>query len=89
MVSVWYHYGITIFSGKLYITHFLLIFSSTNAYMLMYRKKDRSQNAMFMDPKKWPDHIKRLSEKLEEDEEDEIDQRARDKNMCKVGDVFR
>eukprot|EP00794_Sanderia_malayensis_P012688 gene12688-13990_t len=58
--------------------------SSTNAYMLMYRRKDRARKAVFMDPEKWPEHIKAESERMDQEEEDEIRRKAEDRNLCKL-----
>ena len=66
----------------------LLVFSSTNAYMLMYRRKDLTRNEMFTDPTKWPVHIKTSSEKLEEEEEEEINKKVKDRSICKVACLF-
>ena len=52
--------------------------------MLMYRKKDLARNASFDDPSKWPDHLKSLRDQLDLEEDDEINKRAKDRNVCKV-----
>eukprot|EP00795_Rhopilema_esculentum_P005155 gene5155-285_t len=56
--------------------------SSTNAYMLMYRKKDG--NETFDDPTSWPDHIKSLRRGLEREEDNENDRKAKERDVCKV-----
>ncbi|CAH0774521.1 unnamed protein product [Bemisia tabaci] len=42
--------------------------SSTNAYMLMYRQIDKEKNAFAMTADEFPQHIKKLYERLEEKE---------------------
>ncbi|KAA0723763.1 Ubiquitin carboxyl-terminal hydrolase 47 [Triplophysa tibetana] len=58
--------------------------SSTNAYMLMYRLKDPSRNAKFLDVEDFPEHIKRLVHREKESEEQEKRQREIDRNTCKI-----
>ncbi|XP_039605834.1 ubiquitin carboxyl-terminal hydrolase 47 isoform X1 [Polypterus senegalus] len=58
--------------------------SSTNAYMLIYRLKDSSRNAKFMDAQEFPEHIKRLVHKEKEMEEHEKKQREIERNTCKI-----
>ena len=43
---------------------------------------------MFTDPTKWPVHIKTSSEKLEEEEEEEINKKVKDRSICKVACLF-
>uniref|UniRef100_A0A672LSQ4 Ubiquitin carboxyl-terminal hydrolase 47 n=1 Tax=Sinocyclocheilus grahami TaxID=75366 RepID=A0A672LSQ4_SINGR len=65
----------------------LLIFrpnSSTNAYMLMYRLKDPSRNAKFLEVEDFPEHIKRLVQRERESEEQEKRQREIERNTCKI-----
>ena len=62
-----------------------LIFSSTNAYMLMYRRKDTDYNVTFDAPSQWPEHMIELREKLIREEDDEIDRKSKDRDLCKVG----
>ena len=61
-----------------------LIFSSTNAYMLMYRRKDTNYNVTFDAPSQWPEHMIELREKLIQEEDDEIDKKSKDRDLCKV-----
>ncbi|XP_070790219.1 ubiquitin carboxyl-terminal hydrolase 47 isoform X1 [Pituophis catenifer annectens] len=58
--------------------------SSTNAYMLIYRLKDTSRNAKFLEVNEYPEHIKRLVEKEKELEEQEKRQREIERNTCKI-----
>uniref|UniRef100_A0A8C2BUK6 Ubiquitin carboxyl-terminal hydrolase 47 n=1 Tax=Cyprinus carpio TaxID=7962 RepID=A0A8C2BUK6_CYPCA len=58
--------------------------SSTNAYMLMYRLKDPSRNAKFLDVEDFPEHIKRLMQREKESEEQEKRQREIERNTCKI-----
>uniref|UniRef100_A0A8C1UQH5 Ubiquitin carboxyl-terminal hydrolase 47 n=1 Tax=Cyprinus carpio TaxID=7962 RepID=A0A8C1UQH5_CYPCA len=57
---------------------------STNAYMLMYRLKDPSRNAKFLDVEDFPEHIKRLMQREKESEEQEKRQREIERNTCKI-----
>ncbi|XP_036399322.1 ubiquitin carboxyl-terminal hydrolase 47 isoform X2 [Megalops cyprinoides] len=58
--------------------------SSTNAYMLIYRLKDPSRNAKYLDVEDFPEHIKRLVQKEKESEEQEKRQREIERNTCKI-----
>ncbi|XP_034272984.1 ubiquitin carboxyl-terminal hydrolase 47 isoform X3 [Pantherophis guttatus] len=58
--------------------------SSTNAYMLIYRLKDTTRNAKFLEVNEYPEHIKRLVEKEKELEEQEKRQREIERNTCKI-----
>ncbi|KAM8970162.1 ubiquitin carboxyl-terminal hydrolase 47 isoform X3 [Sarcophilus harrisii] len=58
--------------------------SSTNAYMLIYRLKDPSRNAKFLEVKDYPEHIKNLVRKEKELEEQEKKQREIERNTCKI-----
>ncbi|XP_059393729.1 ubiquitin carboxyl-terminal hydrolase 47 isoform X2 [Carassius carassius] len=58
--------------------------SSTNAYMLMYRLKDPSRNAKFLEVEDFPEHIKRLVQREKESEEQEKRQREIERNTCKI-----
>ncbi|XP_070619151.1 ubiquitin carboxyl-terminal hydrolase 47 isoform X5 [Erythrolamprus reginae] len=58
--------------------------SSTNAYMLIYRLKDTTRNAKFLEVSEYPEHIKRLVEKEKELEEQEKRQREIERNTCKI-----
>ncbi|XP_026124247.1 ubiquitin carboxyl-terminal hydrolase 47 isoform X1 [Carassius auratus] len=58
--------------------------SSTNAYMLMYRLKDPSRNAKFLEVEGFPEHIKRLVQREKESEEQEKRQREIERNTCKI-----
>ncbi|XP_015277115.1 PREDICTED: ubiquitin carboxyl-terminal hydrolase 47 isoform X1 [Gekko japonicus] len=58
--------------------------SSTNAYMLIYRLKDPTRNAKFLEVDDYPDHIKRLVQKEKELEEQEKRQREIERNTCKI-----
>uniref|UniRef100_A0A8C2DT02 Ubiquitin carboxyl-terminal hydrolase 47 n=1 Tax=Cyprinus carpio TaxID=7962 RepID=A0A8C2DT02_CYPCA len=58
--------------------------SSTNAYMLMYRLKDPSRNAKFLEVGDFPEHIKRLMQREKESEEQEKRQREIERNTCKI-----
>uniref|UniRef100_A0A672LVM0 Ubiquitin carboxyl-terminal hydrolase 47 n=1 Tax=Sinocyclocheilus grahami TaxID=75366 RepID=A0A672LVM0_SINGR len=57
---------------------------STNAYMLMYRLKDPSRNAKFLEVEDFPEHIKRLVQRERESEEQEKRQREIERNTCKI-----
>ncbi|XP_072516803.1 ubiquitin carboxyl-terminal hydrolase 47 isoform X2 [Salminus brasiliensis] len=58
--------------------------SSTNAYMLIYRLKDPSRNAKYLDVEDFPEHIKRLVQREKESEEQEKRQREIERNTCKI-----
>jgi len=58
--------------------------SSTNAYMLMYRRKDTDYNVTFDAPSQWPEHMIELREKLIREEDDEIDRKSKDRDLCKI-----
>ncbi|KAK7169800.1 hypothetical protein R3I94_000134 [Phoxinus phoxinus] len=58
--------------------------SSTNAYMLMYRLKDPSRNAKFLEVDDFPEHIKKLVQREKESEEQEKRQREIERNTCKI-----
>ncbi|XP_043938661.1 ubiquitin carboxyl-terminal hydrolase 47 [Protopterus annectens] len=58
--------------------------SSTNAYMLMFRLKDPSRNAKFLEVEEFPEHIKRLVRKEKDLEEQEKKQREIERNTCKI-----
>ncbi|XP_036441884.1 ubiquitin carboxyl-terminal hydrolase 47 isoform X4 [Colossoma macropomum] len=58
--------------------------SSTNAYMLIYRLKDSSRNAKYLDVEDFPEHIKRLVQREKESEEQEKRQREIERNTCKI-----
>ncbi|XP_069479744.1 ubiquitin carboxyl-terminal hydrolase 47 isoform X2 [Ambystoma mexicanum] len=58
--------------------------SSTNAYMLIYRLKNSSRNAKFLDVSEYPEHIKRLVQKEKDFEENEKLQREIERNTCKI-----
>ncbi|XP_074086422.1 ubiquitin carboxyl-terminal hydrolase 47 isoform X2 [Macrotis lagotis] len=58
--------------------------SSTNAYMLIYRLKDPSRNAKFLEVNDYPEHIKSLVQKEKELEEQEKRQREIERNTCKI-----
>lgn len=58
--------------------------SSTNAYMLMYRRVDKELNAEPMSPDQFPEHLRELLESMREAEERERLQKEIDRSMCKV-----
>ncbi|XP_038261077.1 ubiquitin carboxyl-terminal hydrolase 47 isoform X2 [Dermochelys coriacea] len=58
--------------------------SSTNAYMLIYRLKDPTRNAKFLEMNEYPEHIKQLVQKERELEEQEKKQREIERNTCKI-----
>ncbi|XP_074853476.1 ubiquitin carboxyl-terminal hydrolase 47 isoform X2 [Carettochelys insculpta] len=58
--------------------------SSTNAYMLIYRLKDPTRNAKFLEVNEYPEHIKQLVQKEKELEEQEKRQREIERNTCKI-----
>ncbi|XP_061100391.1 ubiquitin carboxyl-terminal hydrolase 47 isoform X2 [Conger conger] len=58
--------------------------SSTNAYMLIYRLKDPSRNARYLEVEDFPAHIARLVQKEKESEEQEKRQREIERNTCKI-----
>ncbi|XP_041917263.1 ubiquitin carboxyl-terminal hydrolase 47 isoform X2 [Alosa sapidissima] len=58
--------------------------SSTNAYMLIYRLKDPTRNAKYLDAEDFPEHIKRLVQREKESEEQEKRQREIERNTCKI-----
>ena len=61
----------------------LYIFSSANAYMLMYRQI-RSDNCVFMNEDELPDHVKKLVTKLHDDELKERELKDFKKSICRV-----
>nr|XP_048711799.1 ubiquitin carboxyl-terminal hydrolase 47 isoform X5 [Caretta caretta] len=61
--------------------------SSTNAYMLIYRLKDPTRNAKFLEVNEYPEHIKQLVQKEKELEEQEKKQREIERNTCKIMDI--
>ncbi|XP_075532032.1 ubiquitin carboxyl-terminal hydrolase 47-like isoform X4 [Dermacentor variabilis] len=67
--------------GGYYISSYA---SSTNAYMLMYRRVDKEQNAEPMTPDQFPEHVKVLLESMQEAEERERQQKELDRSMCKI-----
>ncbi|KAM4720713.1 ubiquitin carboxyl-terminal hydrolase 47 isoform 1-T1 [Rhinophrynus dorsalis] len=58
--------------------------SSTNAYMLMYRLKNTTRNAKFLEESEFPEHIKSLVQKEKDQEEHEKRQREIERNTCKL-----
>uniref|UniRef100_A0A8C2DJY2 Ubiquitin carboxyl-terminal hydrolase 47 n=1 Tax=Cyprinus carpio TaxID=7962 RepID=A0A8C2DJY2_CYPCA len=64
--------------------HVSKVSHSTNAYMLMYRLKDPSRNAKFLEVGDFPEHIKRLMQREKESEEQEKRQREIERNTCKI-----
>ncbi|XP_040845044.1 ubiquitin carboxyl-terminal hydrolase 47 isoform X8 [Ochotona curzoniae] len=58
--------------------------SSTNAYMLIYRLKDPTRNAKFLEVDEYPEHIRNLVERERELEEQEKRQREIERNTCKI-----
>ncbi|KAL1007232.1 hypothetical protein UPYG_G00083780 [Umbra pygmaea] len=58
--------------------------SSTNAYMLIYRLKDPSRNAKYLDCDDFPEHIKHLVQREKESEEKEKRQKEIERNTCKI-----
>ncbi|XP_062869247.1 ubiquitin carboxyl-terminal hydrolase 47 isoform X2 [Trichomycterus rosablanca] len=58
--------------------------SSTNAYMLIYRLKDHSRNAKYLDVEDFPEHIKCVVQRERESEEQEKRQREIERNTCKI-----
>ncbi|CAN7994990.1 unnamed protein product, partial [Ixodes hexagonus] len=58
--------------------------SSTNAYMLMYRKVDKESNAEPMTPEEFPEHLKALLKSMQEAEERERQQKELERSMCKI-----
>ncbi|XP_005108001.1 ubiquitin carboxyl-terminal hydrolase 47 [Aplysia californica] len=58
--------------------------SSTSAYMLMYRRIDRTQNAEFIEPEDFPESLKAELRQQKEKEEAERRQREIDKSTCKI-----
>ncbi|XP_067902795.1 ubiquitin carboxyl-terminal hydrolase 47 isoform X3 [Heterodontus francisci] len=58
--------------------------SSTNAYMLIYRQKESTRNAKFLQVHEFPEHIKQLVQKEKETEEQEKRQREIERNTCKI-----
>uniref|UniRef100_A0A8C6ZN19 Ubiquitin carboxyl-terminal hydrolase n=1 Tax=Nothoprocta perdicaria TaxID=30464 RepID=A0A8C6ZN19_NOTPE len=66
------------------VNYFYFFYSSTNAYMLIYRLKDPTRNAKFLEAHEFPEHIKKLVQKERELEEQEKRQREIERNTCKV-----
>ncbi|XP_013394501.1 ubiquitin carboxyl-terminal hydrolase 47 isoform X1 [Lingula anatina] len=57
--------------------------SSTNAYMLMYRKIDKKNNADFIQVSEFPDHLKRELDAIKNKEETDKKMKEMEKSMCK------
>jgi len=58
--------------------------SSTNAYMLMYREINQVNNASFMNPSEFPEHLQRLLERMKEDDENQKIVDEKEKNTCSI-----
>ncbi|XP_013394518.1 ubiquitin carboxyl-terminal hydrolase 47 isoform X3 [Lingula anatina] len=58
--------------------------SSTNAYMLMYRKIDKKNNADFIQVSEFPDHLKRELDAIKNKEETDKKMKEMEKSMCKI-----
>ncbi|XP_069759702.1 ubiquitin carboxyl-terminal hydrolase 47 isoform X4 [Narcine bancroftii] len=58
--------------------------SSTNAYMLIYRQREATRNAKFLEVHDFPKHIERLVQKEKESEEQEKRQKEIERNTCKI-----
>ncbi|KAK3608441.1 hypothetical protein CHS0354_035441 [Potamilus streckersoni] len=58
--------------------------SSTNAYMLMYRKIDKERNACLMKEDEFPEHLKKELQKINDREEAERKQKELEKSTCKI-----
>ncbi|XP_072906042.1 ubiquitin carboxyl-terminal hydrolase 47 isoform X3 [Hemitrygon akajei] len=58
--------------------------SSTNAYMLIYRQKESTRNAKFLEVHDFPKHIEHLVQKEKESEEQEKRQKEIERNTCKI-----
>lgn len=58
--------------------------SSANAYMLMYRKKDKDRNADFIETGDLPEHVKEELRRLNDKEEQDRKQKEIDKSTCKI-----
>ncbi|ESP03988.1 hypothetical protein LOTGIDRAFT_156592, partial [Lottia gigantea] len=57
--------------------------SSTNAYMLMYRQRDKKRNSAFLSPEEFPSSLQEELRRQEEKEEAERKQREIDRCTCK------
>ena len=60
------------------------MFSSTNAYMLMYRRIEPTQRKTFVKQSEWSSSLKDLSKNILQDEHNEYNRREYEKNICKV-----
>ena len=60
------------------------VFSSTNAYMLMYRQVAPERNSMFMELCEMPGHIMDVMNSMKKQEEADRKRRELDRNTCKV-----
>nr|CAB3267563.1 ubiquitin carboxyl-terminal hydrolase 47-like [Phallusia mammillata] len=58
--------------------------SSTNAYMLMYRKIDTTMNSSFLQTDSLPEHIKVLMMREEQEEKTRKLKQEQEKNMCSI-----
>lgn len=58
--------------------------SSTNAYMLMYRQIDPNRNAGFLSEEKFPEHLRNLVKRIQEEEEYEKRAKEIERNTCKI-----
>ncbi|KAK6187315.1 hypothetical protein SNE40_005373 [Patella caerulea] len=58
--------------------------SSTNAYMLMYRQRDKKRNSAFLSPEEFPSVLKDELKRQQVKEEAERRQREIDKSTCKI-----
>lgn len=58
--------------------------SSTNAYMLMYRRIDKERNAKFMRVDQFPVHLQRELKRMQDREDSERRQQEMERNTCKI-----
>lgn len=58
--------------------------SSTNAYMLMYRRIDKERNAKFMRVDQFPVHLQRELKRMQDREDSERRQLEMERNTCKI-----
>ena len=62
--------------------------SSTNAYMLMYRKQRAGSDTQFVEFREMPPHICKLAKEIKNYEEMEKKRKEIERNSCKVSDSF-
>lgn len=58
--------------------------SSTNAYMLMYRRIDKERNVNFISPSEFPEHLQQLLLRMQEEEKSQRAVEEQERNTCRI-----